>query len=76
MWLKEIGPTNKLRKWFGHDPVKWAEFKKKYLHELKNNEAIKKLRDLQKRNKKITLLYGAKDEKHNQAVVIKELLDE
>lgn len=75
LWMKEIGPSNELRKWFNHDPAKWDEFKTKYQSELKNKkDLIKQLKDLQKEHKKLTLLYGAHDEQHNQAVVIAELL--
>lgn len=75
LWLKDIAPTTELRKWFGHDPNKWIEFKKRYHQELKeNNEVVTKLVDLYK-NGKITLVYGAKDEEHNDAVVLKEYLE-
>ncbi|HUO50425.1 MAG TPA: DUF488 domain-containing protein [Candidatus Paceibacterota bacterium] len=73
-WMKEIAPSTQLRKWFGHDPEKWAEFKKKYRAELKSQaKEIKELRALSKAHT-ITLVYGAKDEAHNQAVVLKEIL--
>ncbi len=75
-WLKEVAPSTKLRTWFGHDPEKWKEFKKKYKDELDGNEAWNELEALAKAKKKITLLYGAKDEVHNQAVVLAELLGE
>ncbi|PSL25862.1 DUF488 domain-containing protein [Chitinophaga ginsengisoli] len=73
-WLKEVAPSTKLRTWFGHDPAKWKEFKKRYREELKDNEAWDDLQALAKAKTKITLVYGAKDEKHNQAVVLEELL--
>lgn len=77
-WAKQVGPSNELRKWFGHDPAKFAEFKQRYLVELADNPAFAELKDkvsviLQKQN--VILLYGAKDEQHNQAVILKELLD-
>lgn len=77
-WAKQVGPSNELRKWFGHDPAKFAEFKQRYLAELADNPAFAELKDkvsviLQKQN--VILLYGAKDEQHNQAVILKELLD-
>ncbi|HZW65179.1 MAG TPA: DUF488 domain-containing protein, partial [Hanamia sp.] len=67
LWLKEIAPSNELRKWFGHDPDKWKDFQKKYQQELKQNkEAVDILKDyIQKGN--VTLLYAAKDEEHNEA---------
>jgi uncharacterized protein YeaO (DUF488 family) len=72
LWLKDIAPSTELRKWFDHDPEKWEEFQKRYLHELKeNSEPVQTLKqELKKR--KVTLLFGAKDEEHNQAIVILE----
>jgi len=72
LWLKDIAPSTELRKWFAHDQGRWEEFKKCYLAELKSNsEQIQLLK--QELNKGIvTLVYGAKDEEHNQAVVIRE----
>lgn len=70
LWLKEIAPSTELRKWFGHDPKKWEEFKKRYLHELKeNNEPVSLLKEQMKKGV-VTLIYGAKDEVHNEALVI------
>ncbi|MBY5958069.1 DUF488 domain-containing protein [Membranicola marinus] len=76
-WWKEIAPSDELRKWFDHDEDKWAEFKKKYKKELDDlsSELTKKLDELDLR-KTIVLLYGAKDENHNQAAVLKEYLEE
>lgn len=75
LWLKEIAPSNELRKWFGHDPEKWQEFKTKYKKELNENEdALKELVSLIKKHSHMTLLYGAKDTEHNQALVLHELL--
>lgn len=71
LWLKDIAPSTELRKWFGHDPEKWDEFRKRYRSELKNNAAVRILkRELAKGP--VTLVYSAKDEAHNQAVVIRE----
>jgi len=72
LWLKEVAPSTKLRTWFGHDPAKWEEFKKKYEDELKDNETWEELQILAKAKAKITLVYAAKDEEHNQAVVLAE----
>jgi uncharacterized protein YeaO (DUF488 family) len=73
-WLKEIAPTTELRKWFAHDPKKWAEFQSRYLDELKlYSEQIELLKHEAKRGP-ITLLYGAKDEEHNEAVVLQKIL--
>lgn len=73
-WLKEIGPSNELRKWFGHEPPKYAEFKKRYAKELHAQpDLLGHIRDLAKKQR-VTLVYSAKDEEHNQAVVLREVL--
>ena len=77
-WRKELAPSTPLRKWFGHDPAKWSEFRKRYRAELKQSgqlDALKALAQLSSR-KTITLVYSAADDEHNQAVVLKELLEE
>src|SRR5690554_6343370 len=72
LWLKDIAPSTELRKWFAHDPDRWEEFKKRYLQELKaNSEAVQALKDELSKGK-VTLVYGAKDEEHNDAVVLQE----
>lgn len=73
-WLKEVGPSNELRKWFNHDPVKFDEFTKKYRQELQTNQAFAELKSIVAKQNKVTLIYSAKDEQHNQAVVIQRLL--
>ncbi|WP_412518368.1 DUF488 domain-containing protein [Staphylococcus simulans] len=78
-WLKKIGPTKALREWFNHDADKFEDFKKKYIKELENNdeqnEELKTLEGMVKDARKdIIILYGAKDEKHNQAVVLQSYL--
>lgn len=74
LWLKDVAPSNDLRKWFAHDPLKWSEFKKKYAEELANcPDALIALQEESKHGQ-ITLLYGAKDEWHNEAVVLLALL--
>jgi uncharacterized protein YeaO (DUF488 family) len=76
-WMRELGPSNELRRFFGHDPKRWNEFRKRYLVELKRPEARALLDQLlhMARAGKLTLVYGAKDEEHNQAVVIKSVLE-
>ncbi|MDD4251358.1 MAG: DUF488 domain-containing protein [Candidatus ainarchaeum sp.] len=75
LWLKEIAPSNELRKWFSHDPKKWTIFEKKYKFELTNNQdLIKEIKKLEKTQKIITLLYSAKDEEHNNALTLIEFL--
>jgi uncharacterized protein YeaO (DUF488 family) len=76
-WLKAIAPSNELRKWFGHDPQRFAEFRQKYQAELQNEPAktaFKELQQVAKNHDVVTLVYGAKDETHNQAVVLAEIL--
>jgi uncharacterized protein YeaO (DUF488 family) len=75
IWLKEIAPSTELRKWFHHDPEKWKEFKQRYLMELKSKKEQIELLKKQLKKGTVTLLYGAKDEEHNEALVLKELLD-
>ncbi|WP_205513722.1 DUF488 domain-containing protein [Longitalea arenae] len=73
-WLKEVAPSTELRKWFHNGEGSFAEFKKKYLAELKQNPALQDLRSLYKEHKKLTLLYAAKDEEQNHAQILAELL--
>lgn len=74
IWMKDLGPSTELRKWFGHDPKRWAGFKTKYKRELKTKTEL--LKDIKKRSKKgtVTLLYGAKDTEHNEALILKDYL--
>jgi uncharacterized protein YeaO (DUF488 family) len=74
-WLKEIAPSAKLRKWFRHDPARWNEFKKRYAAELDDRrEQMERLaRESHKRT--VTLLFGAKDIEHNNAVALKECIE-
>lgn len=73
LWLKEIAPSAELRKWFGHDPAKWEDFQKQYKQELKKNHEQVLLLKKQLKKGIVTLLYGAKDQEHNEALVLKEL---
>lgn len=75
LWLKEVAPSTELRKWFGHDLAKWKRFQQRYRKELRaGNDAIRVLREKSEQGM-ITLLYGAKDNEHNEALVLKTLLD-
>ena len=78
-WDKEMGPTTELRKWFNHEPAKYPEFQKRYLTEIDANpmttEFVKKVAE-QLKQTNVILLYGAKDEQHNQAVVLKTYLQD
>jgi uncharacterized protein YeaO (DUF488 family) len=73
-WLKEVAPSNELRTWYHKDMSKWSEFEKKYKAELKDNPALPELKQLLKEHKKITLLFTAKDEERNHALVLAKLL--
>lgn len=73
LWLKDIAPSTQLRKWFDHDPEKWNEFKKRYLAELKENKESVALLKEKLTKGDVTLIFGAKDEEHNEALVLKEL---
>ena len=78
LWLKEVGPSTELRKWFNHDADKFPEFKQRYLTELKNNDAYQQLLTTVKEQSNkgnVILLYGAKDPEHNQAVILQEQLN-
>jgi uncharacterized protein YeaO (DUF488 family) len=76
LWLKDIAPSNELRKWFNHDPKKWKAFKEKYLEELKEKQnLIDQIKSLEKRYHTLTLIYGARNEQENEAIVLKELID-
>ena len=75
LWLKEVSPSNELRKWFSHDVEKWDDFKKKYRIELKKEkELLQKIKEFEKENKIVTLIYAAKDDAHNNAVFLLEVL--
>ena len=76
LWQKDIAPSNSLRKWFSHDENKWNDFKARYFKELeKNSESVNTILD--KINEgPITLLYGSKEEKFNNAIALKEYLEE
>ena len=76
LWLKQVAPTTELRKWFGHDPAKWKEFQTRYRKELKGqNDALSLLKQKSKEHT-VTLMYGARDEEHNEALVLKRVLED
>jgi len=77
-WYRELGPSDALRRWFGHDPARWPEFRARYLVELARPEVQPLLEDLvaSTRSGTLTLVYGAADREHNQAVVLAELIRE
>lgn len=72
LWLKDIAPSTELRKWFGHDRSRWEQFKERYLSELRGNREQIQLLKHELDKGIVTLVYGAKDEDHNEAVIIRE----
>jgi uncharacterized protein YeaO (DUF488 family) len=75
LWLKDVAPSDELRRWFGHDPNRWAQFQKRYRAELAQNaEPVAALRELVKGRKPLTLLYAAKDIERNNAIVLRDFL--
>ena len=75
LWLKDVAPSTELRKWFAHDPSKWPEFETRYRAELKQNPAQLDLLKQAAAKGPTTLLYGAKDNEHNEAIVLQKLLN-
>jgi uncharacterized protein YeaO (DUF488 family) len=78
-WLKDLAPTNELRRWFHHDPAHWEAFRQRYLAELEANPQmpafLQQVAAARAAGQDVTLIYGAADREHNQAVVLKEFLD-
>jgi len=76
LWIRDVGASPALRKWFGHDPAKWEEFEEKYFHELSGKPELGELLTaLGRDHPVITFLFAAKDEEHNNAVALKKYLD-
>jgi uncharacterized protein YeaO (DUF488 family) len=75
LWIRDVAPSASLRKWFGHKPERWTEFRRRYFAELRVNPAVKILRDIIAAGP-VTLIYGAHDKTHNQAVALAEYLDQ
>jgi uncharacterized protein YeaO (DUF488 family) len=76
-WMKEVAPSEELRRWFGHDPARWKEFAARYRAELRRQPAAELVDQLvhQAKHGPLTLVYGAKDEEHNQAVVLRDVIE-
>jgi uncharacterized protein YeaO (DUF488 family) len=74
LWLKDVAPSSELRKWFAHDPDKWTEFESRYQEELKRNKEQLSLLRQEAAKGPVTLVYGAKDQQHNEAVILQKLL--
>ena len=75
VWLKDIAPSTELRKWFGHDPAKWEQFRERYHRELEANVNLVSLLKEKLKGGAVTLLFAAKDAEHNEAVVLQEWLN-
>ncbi len=75
LWLKEVAPSTELRKWFDHDPAKWKEFKVRYRKELREKKDAITLLMQHAKEQTVTLVYGARDEEHNEALVLKSIID-
>ena len=76
LWLKDVAPSTELRRWFGHDPEKWDEFRQRYQNELKHKDDLIKLLKRKAKADTITLIYAARDEEHNGALVLQQYLQE
>lgn len=76
LWLRDVAPSDQLRKWFGHDPAKWSQFLERYRKELESNPAFARLLETVREKGNVTLLYSAKDSEHNQAVALRIILEE
>jgi uncharacterized protein YeaO (DUF488 family) len=74
LWLKDLGPSTELRKWFGHDPKKWNGFAQKYRRELKTKKDFLREIKTKARKRTVTLVYGARDTEHNEALVLRDYL--
>jgi uncharacterized protein YeaO (DUF488 family) len=74
LWLKDVAPSTELRKWFAHDPEKWTEFQSRYKDELKGKKEEVDLLRHEAAKGAVTLVYGAKDQQHNEAVILLKLL--
>jgi uncharacterized protein YeaO (DUF488 family) len=75
LWLKDLAPSSELRQWFGHEPAKWNEFQTRYRRELRQKSDALKLLNQKSKGKRTTLVYAARDEQHNEAVVLKRILE-
>jgi uncharacterized protein YeaO (DUF488 family) len=75
LWIKEVAPSSELRQWFGHDPAKWKEFQTRYRKELQGKKDALKLLNQKCKGRLATLVYAARDEEHNEARVLKKILE-
>ncbi|WP_397570318.1 DUF488 domain-containing protein [Schlesneria sp. T3-172] len=75
LWLKEIAPTTELRKWFGHDPAKWDEFRQRYWAELRQNQTPLETLRAKSEEGAVTLVYSSHDQEHNSAIALRDFLE-
>ena len=75
MWLKDVAPSTELRKWFNHDPAKWKQFRSRYRRELREKSDALKLLHETCNEHNVTLVYAARDKKHNEALVLKDVIE-
>src|SRR5579872_6612096 len=75
LWLKDVAPSTELRKWFDHDPAKWEPFQARYRQELREKKDALELLKQKCEHHTVTLLYGARDEEHNEALVLKRVVE-
>lgn len=74
LWAKDLAPSTELRKWFGHAPARWAEFRRRYIVEIRQHtELLDEIRKLARRGT-VTLIYAARDQKHNEAIIIRDMI--
>ena len=74
LWLKDVAPSPELRKWFGHDPARWEQFRERYRRELREKKDAVRLLKQKAKEGTVTLVYAARDEEHNGALVLKRVL--
>ncbi len=75
LWLRDLAPSTELRKWFDHDPAKWKQFQVRYRKELREKKGTIELLKQQCQERTVTLVYGARDEEHNEALILKRILE-
>ena len=75
LWLKDVAPSTELRKWFGHDPARWKQFQARYRKELREKKDALDLLKRKSNAHTVTLVYAARDEQHNEALVLKRVLE-
>lgn len=76
LWLKDLAPSDALRRWYGHEPDRWASFAEKYRAELSQHADVVRVLDELRRRGRVTLLYGARDRARNNAIVLRDVLEE